>query len=61
MKEWSDEVRLLGNQSAHPDNVSGAPSAQDVHAVINFMDYLFMYLFDLPSQIQEYRKRKATK
>lgn len=59
MKEWSDELRLLGNESAHPRAASDPPAENDVHVVINFLDYLLLYLFDLPSQIQEYRKRKT--
>ena len=59
MKEWADELRLLGNESAHPHDTSNPPDEKDVHAVINFLDYLLLYLFDLPSQIQEYRQRKA--
>lgn len=61
MKEWSDEIRLLGNESAHPNDSSQPPSEKDVRDVINFLDYLLMYLFDLPSQIQEFRERKLKK
>lgn len=58
MKEWSHELRLLGNDSAHPNNDIVEPNKSDVYAVINFLDHLLLYLFDLPKQIQEYRERK---
>jgi len=58
MKEWSDELRLLGNDSAHPKAEQAAKNPQDVKDAIEFLDYLLQYLYDLPKQITEYRTRK---
>ena len=62
MQEWAHEVRLIANESAHPD----APTPlivtpQDAKDIVNFLDFLMFYLYDLPQQISEYRKRKTSK
>jgi len=61
MKEWSHEVRLLANESAHPTPGGGPPSSGDVEDVIRFLGLLLEYLFELPSQIKNYRARKDAK
>ena len=38
MREWSDEVRLLGNDSAHPAQGQDAPSSQDVQGLVRLLD-----------------------
>jgi hypothetical protein len=68
MEEWSHEVRELGNESAHPDvatpdpdatqSVNEEPTQQDAKDIVNFLDFLLFYLYDLPVQIGEYRKRR---
>jgi hypothetical protein len=58
MKEWAHELRELGNESAHPDPEKGKSSPEDVRDVIEFLDFLLQYLYDLPHQIGEYRKRR---
>ena len=59
MKEWAHELRELGNESAHP-SAHGAPAARsDVRDVIQFLDFLFRYLYTLPHEIDRYRKRRA--
>lgn len=58
MKEWADEVRLLANESAHPKSTSEVPDKKDVRDVLNFLDNLLVYLYDLPHGIEEFRKRK---
>jgi Domain of unknown function (DUF4145) len=58
MKDWADEVRLLANESAHPEAPLPAEvTPQDARDVVNFLDFLLTYLYDLPQQIGEYRKR----
>ena len=59
MKEWATELRLLGNEAAHPeiDQVDASPN--DVRDVLEFLDQLLNYLYDLPATIREYRKRRA--
>ena len=61
MKEWAHELRELGNESAHPDPEKGKSSPEDVRDVIEFLDFLLQYLYDLPHQIGEYRKRRQPK
>jgi hypothetical protein len=58
MKDWADEVRLLANESAHPD--APIPTnliPEDAQDVVNFLDLLLAYLYDLPKQIEGYRQR----
>jgi hypothetical protein len=60
MKDWADEVRLLANESAHPDApIPVDVTPQDSKDVVNFLDLLLFYLYDLPKQIEGYRQRKA--
>lgn len=61
MGDWAHEVRLLANESAHPE--APAPSdvdPQDVRDIVNFLDYLLLYLYDLPVQIAKYRERRTS-
>lgn len=61
MKEWSNNVRELGNDSAHPRPKQEATDAQDAKDVVQFLDFLLEYLYDLPNQIEQYRKRAERK
>lgn len=61
MKEWSDELRFLGNDSAHPEIGQKAITPKDVKDALEFLDYLLRYLYDLPKNITDYRKRKKAK
>jgi Domain of unknown function (DUF4145) len=68
--EWSHEVRELGNDSAHPEvpdsnqdttqpvQDSTSPEPQDARDIVNFLDFLLFYLYDLPAQIKTYRARR---
>src|SRR5216683_1520319 len=58
MREWSDEVRLLGNDATHPDGESEGAAAADARDVVEFLDYLLQYLYDLPKEIAYYRERR---
>jgi hypothetical protein len=58
MQEWSNEVRELGNDSAHPAPGGPATTQQDAADVVRFMDSLLEYLFTLPHRIEQYRSRK---
>lgn len=59
MKDWATEVRLLANESAHPDAPMPAEvTPQDARDIVNFLDLLLLYLYDLPKQIENYRQRK---
>lgn len=59
MKEWSDELRLIGNESAHPVPNSSAANPDDIKDAVEFLDYLLQYLYDLPKGISNYRARKT--
>jgi hypothetical protein len=58
MKDWSDHVRDLGNDSAHPDPSQGPTNPQDARDIVRFLDFLLEYLYSLPHQIQQYRERE---
>jgi hypothetical protein len=60
MKDWSHEVRELGNDSAHPDPQAPPTDSQDAQDVVQFLDLLLGYLYDLPKHIGDYRRRKPT-
>lgn len=57
MKDWSHEIRELGNDSAHPDPKAPPTDPQDARDIVEFLDLLLLYLYDFPKQISEYRKR----
>ena len=59
MKEWAHELRELGNDSAHPSAHGAQPAPSDVRDVVEFLDCLFRYLYTLPHEIDQYRKRRA--
>ncbi|OGY24139.1 MAG: hypothetical protein A2172_01175 [Candidatus Woykebacteria bacterium RBG_13_40_15] len=62
MKEWSHEVRELGNDSAHPRPEQKETSLGDARDIVEFLDFLLEYLYDLPKRIEDYRgRRKAEK
>jgi len=61
MKEWSDEIRFLGNVAAHPKVEQIETNPNDINDALEFLDYLLKYLYDLPKQIAEYRIRKKEK
>lgn len=58
MKEWSNELRFLGNDSAHPEVGQESAAPIDVKDALEFLDYLLQYLYDLPKQINDFRGRK---
>jgi hypothetical protein len=58
MKEWATELRLLGNESAHPEVDQTAAAPEDVRDTVHFLDLLLYYLYDLPAQIKQYRDRR---
>jgi hypothetical protein len=60
MSEWSDEVRLLGNDAAHADPQSDGVDATDARDVVRFLDYFLEYLYNLPKAIADYRQRRQS-
>ena len=61
MKDWSHEVRELGNDSAHPTPASSAGTeSNDAKDVVQFLSTLLQMLYDLPHKIEQYRARNAS-
>ncbi len=58
IKDWSNHVRELGNESAHPKPGQPATAPKDAKDIVRFLDFLLEYLYTLPRQIEEYRSRK---
>jgi Domain of unknown function (DUF4145) len=59
MKDWSHEVRELGNDSAHPAPQSAGTESKDAKDVVEFLSTLLTILYDLPHRIDQYRARKG--
>ncbi len=57
IKDWSNEVRELGNESAHPAPEADPTSPDDARDVVRFLDFLLEYLYGLPHRINQYRTR----
>lgn len=57
MKECSDHVRDLGNDSARPSPDQGATNPQDARDIVRFLDFLLEYLYTLRRRIKQYRER----
>jgi Domain of unknown function (DUF4145) len=60
MKDWSHEVRELGNEYAHPAPGAEGTHENDARDVVDFLGVLLTMLYDLPHQIEQYRARKDT-
>ncbi len=58
MRDWSDTLRELGNDSAHPKPGQSPTDPKDAKDVTEFLDYLLEYLYSLPHRIKQYRERK---
>jgi hypothetical protein len=59
MVQWAHEVRLLGNDNAHPTPGAIGTAPEDASAVVEFLSMLLKIVFDLPHQISEHRERKG--
>jgi hypothetical protein len=60
MADWAHEVRLLANESAHPEApVPTDVTPEDARDIVHFLDLLLLYLYDLPKQIEKYRQRDS--
>lgn len=60
MREWSDEVRELGNDSAHPKPNQKPTESENAKDIVEFLDFILDYLYNLPKQIQDYRSRRKS-
>src|ERR1017187_2318944 len=54
MRDWSDTVRELGNDSAHPAPNQPATNPRDAKDIMSFLDFLLECLYDLPYRIKLY-------
>jgi len=61
MKEWSHEVRELGNENAHPVPGAKGTSPKDARDVVEFLGFLLRVTYNLPHEIKEFRKRREAK
>ena len=61
VKEWSHEVRVLGNDSAHPKPNAPPTPPEDARDIVQFLDSLLLYLYDYPKRISDYRARRNPK
>jgi hypothetical protein len=59
MKDFADEVRALGNDSAHPA-IGMQVTRKDSEDIVEFLDILLDYIYNLPKKINDYRARKNT-
>ena len=59
MKEWSDNVRELGNISAHPKPGQPPTTPEDARDIVEFLNFLLEYLYTLPRRINDYRSRRS--
>lgn len=57
MVEWAHEVRIVGNDNAHPTPGSPGTSAADATAVVEFLSTLLHITLDLPHQISKRREK----
>ena len=55
LADWSKEVRLVGNVSAHCDPISSV-SKKDAEDLISFVGELLRYLYELPADLSRRRE-----
>ena len=54
--EWAQEIRLVGNDGAHEDDIVTRRDAQDT---LDFTEYILTYVFILTSRFDKYRNRRT--
>jgi hypothetical protein len=59
MKDFAHEVRVLANEGTHPQPGTTGTDEKDAKDVVEFLGLLMTTMYDLPKQIEEYRKRKT--
>lgn len=57
--ELAHEVRELAKPSAHPSEEDEPVDPKDAQEIVDFLDILFEYCYDLPHKINEYRERQG--
>lgn len=61
MKEWGHELRVLGNEAAHPVPGAKGIAEKDARQVVRFLRVVLTLLQDLPADIRKYRGEKKKK
>jgi hypothetical protein len=61
VKEWAHELRVLGNEAAHPMPGAKGISEKDAKQMVRFLRVLLTLLQDLPADIKKYRGEKGKK
>lgn len=61
IRDWSDKVRELGNDAAHPEPGQAPTNPRDARDIVRFLDFLLEYLYTLPHEIKLYRERETKK
>jgi hypothetical protein len=57
LKNWSHEIRLVGNEAAH---IATKPiTKQDARDVLDFTEAILLYVFSLTSRFDSFRKRRG--
>ena len=60
MKEWAHEVRVLGNENAHPKPGDKGTEQKDANDIVQFLSFLLTMTYNLPHEIQQFRQRKKS-
>ncbi len=60
LKDWAHEVRLFARTAAHPNGSEEDISKDDLNDVMQFIDFLLEYLYDVPARIEIYRSRQSS-
>jgi hypothetical protein len=59
MRDFAHEVRVLANDGTHPQPGTSGTSEKDAKDVVEFLSFLMTVMYNLPKQIEDYRKRKS--
>jgi len=61
VKEWAHELRVLGNEAAHPLPGAKGITEKDARQMVRFLGVVLTLLQDLPADIKKYRGEKNRK
>jgi Domain of unknown function (DUF4145) len=58
MQDWAHEVRELANEGTHPQPGTTGTNEKDAKDVVESLTFLMTVMYNVPKQIEDYRKRK---
>lgn len=58
MRDFAHEVRVLANEGAHPQPGAAGTNEKDARDAVEFLSFLMTVMYNLPKQIEDYRKRR---